>query len=180
MPCDTPSQLSVLKSFLQSKFPNTSAAKDLDYSSLSGSYPQKIGPYAFSKRAVLERGQACLVALAQREEKVVAVVSHYGFLRTATSNSRFWNAEYRIFEVVDMGEESIKGDGASAGAADTWALDENGQLKGRWIMKEWEETEQKGGGMGWSGKGKMGVNDGDFPEDGIDGKELLGGELEAD
>jgi len=73
---------------------------------------------------------------------------------------------------VDMGEESINGNGNDA--FDTWALDDNGLLKGRWIMKEWEETEQKGGGMGWSEKGKMGVNEGDFPEDGIDGKELLG------
>jgi len=168
MPCDTPSYPAALKSFVQSTFPNTVAAKDLDYSSLTGPYPQKVGPYAFSQQAVLRRGQACLAALAQRTEKVVVVVSHFGFLRTATSNSRFWNADYRVFDVIDMTEESIKG----ADATDTWVLDDDGLLKGRWVMKEREETEHKGGGMGWSEKGKVGVREGDFPEDGIDDKAL--------
>ena len=174
MPCDTPSYPSALRSFLRSNFPDTSAAKDLNFGSLAKPYPLKTGPYTFSQRAVLQRGQSCLAALTERKEKVVAVVSHYGFLRTATSNSRFWNAEYRIFDIVDMGEESINGNDNDD--FETWALDDNGLLKGRWIMKEWEETELKGGGMGWSEKGKLGVNEGDFPEDGIDDKEILSGE----
>lgn len=36
--------------------------------------------------------------LKARKEKVIAVVSHSAFLRTAVANARFANTDYRIFD----------------------------------------------------------------------------------
>jgi hypothetical protein len=87
-------------------------------------------------------------------------VSHHGFLRNAISNLRFENADYRIFDLVDMG----LGNGVGQDGKD-WALDAEGMLKGRWILREWERTAEKGGGMGWSDVGRVGIEEGDFPEE---------------
>lgn len=57
--------------------------------------------YAFDKAKVLERAQACLKELHGRPEKAIAVVSHAGFLRTAVTNRRFENADYRVFQFAD-------------------------------------------------------------------------------
>ncbi|KAJ4347655.1 hypothetical protein N0V95_005228 [Ascochyta clinopodiicola] len=77
-PCDTGSPIDVIsKEFAH-----------CDFSTVDLSFPDKKrdrsnNPYAFTQKAVLARGQTCLRALYQRSEKVIAVVSHAGFLRTA-------------------------------------------------------------------------------------------------
>jgi hypothetical protein len=60
-------------------------------------WPAKTGSYSYSKQAVLGRAQHALVELYKRKEKVIAVVSHGHFLRTAVANKEFYNADMRIF-----------------------------------------------------------------------------------
>lgn len=64
----------------------------------------------------------------ERPEKVIAVVSHAGFLRTAITHKRFANADYRIFG---------------------FARDEEGEIE----LDEDRETERRGGAMARSEKG---------------------------
>lgn len=136
-PCDTGSPTSVL----EKDFPQ------YDFTKVDPSYPDKTtnlstNPYAFTKKAILARGQTCLRDLYSRPEKVIAVVSHSGFLRTAVSNRMFFNADWRVFEYDD---EKMK------------------ENPGKFILKESEETETKGGGMGRSVIGVFEVKEGDFP-----------------
>ncbi|KAF2434988.1 PGAM-domain-containing protein [Tothia fuscella] len=130
-PCDTGSEPSVISK----DFPS------IDFSPLKPPYPQKKGPYAFTRAAVLARGQSALKSLYHRPEKVIAVVSHSAFLRTAVTHRRFANADYRIFEFEDVKEG------------------------GEFRLKEWKETDEKGGGMGWSEKGEAGIMEDDFEDD---------------
>jgi hypothetical protein len=117
-------------------------------------YPSKTGLYAYKRAAVLARGQSVLKSLHSRPEKVIAVVSHSAFLRTSVTRRRYANADYRIFEFeeVTVGKEG----------------------KEKYELREWEQTSEKGGGMGWSGKGIHGILDTDFQgeEDGVDGEAL--------
>ncbi|KAF1845899.1 phosphoglycerate mutase-like protein [Cucurbitaria berberidis CBS 394.84] len=136
-PCDTGSPLEQMKK----EFPQ------YDFSSVDPSYPDKTtdlenNPYAFTQKAILARGQTCLEDLYSRPEKVIAVVSHSGFLRTAVCNRMFFNADWRVFN-FDEGAMEKK--------------------PGQFILKESEETEKKGGGMGRSDVGVFGVVEGDFP-----------------
>ncbi|KAF2707152.1 phosphoglycerate mutase-like protein, partial [Pleomassaria siparia CBS 279.74] len=147
-PCDTGSPISVMAS----EFP------DFDFSAVDPSYPDKTthlstNPYAFTRRAILARGQTCLRNLYSRPEKVIAVVSHSGFLRTAVCHRRFFNADYRIFEFDEeaMAESRKNGEGLGGG--------------GEFLLKEWETTEERGGGMGRSEKGVVKVLPTDFPPD---------------
>ena len=127
-----------------------------NFSQVDPLYPDKTtnihtNPYAFTSRAILARGQTCLKNLYSRPEKVIAVVSHSGFLRTAVCNRRFSNADWRVF---DFDEEAMqasreKGDGP------------NGE--GLFVLKEWKETEERGGGLGKSEKGFFAHIPGDFP-----------------
>ncbi|OCK78695.1 phosphoglycerate mutase-like protein [Lepidopterella palustris CBS 459.81] len=139
-PCDTGSPISTISAL----FPQ------IDFSTVDPVYPNKTtpasNPYIFSKRAVQARGQACLKALYNRPEKVIAVVSHSGFLRCVISLTWYANADYRIFEFdeeamgkVNVGEELF-------------------------VLREWKETAERGGGMGRSQKGRFEVSDSDFPE----------------
>lgn len=135
-PCDTGSPLDVISS----EFPQ------YDFSSVDPSFPDKTtnlssNPYAFTQRAIFARGQSALRELYSRPEKVIAVVSHSGFLRTAVANRMFFNADWRVF-TFDKEEE---GRGGMLG------------------LRESEETEKKGGGMGRSEVGIFGVVEGDFP-----------------
>ncbi|CBX97123.1 hypothetical protein IAQ61_007937 [Plenodomus lingam] len=135
-PCDTGSPLDVISS----EFPQ------YDFSHVDPSFPDKTtkissNPYAFTQRAILARGQSALRELYSRPEKVIAVVSHSGFLRTAVANRMFFNADWRVF---------------------TFDEDE-GARQGKLVLKESEETEKKGGGMGRSNIGVFGVVEGDFP-----------------
>lgn len=140
-PCDTGNPIIVM----EKEFPN------YDFSSVDPSYPDKTtnlesNPYAFTEKAIVARGQTCLKALYDRPEKVIAVVTHSGFLRTAVCNRMFFNADWRVF---DFDEEAIK----------------ESELKGKkkYILKESEDTEKNGGGMGRSDVGWFGIVDGDFP-----------------
>jgi broad specificity phosphatase PhoE len=136
-PCDTGTPIDEISK----EFPQ------YDFSVVDPSFPDKTtnlaqNPYAFTQKAILARGQTCLKNLYSRPEKVIAVVSHSGFLRTAVCNRMFFNADWRVFEF------------------DEQEMEKNG---GAYILKEDEETEKKGGGMGRSEMGVFGVEDGDFP-----------------
>lgn len=83
-----------------------------------------------------ERGIAAKKWIKERPEKVIAVVSHSGFLRVGiTDGKMFENADYRIFEF----REDLE-------------------------LKEWELTETKGGGLGKSPKDLRPMHIGDYPE----------------
>ena len=148
-PCDTGSPISVM----EKEFPN------FDFSTVDPTYPDKTtnlssNPYAFTRKAILARGQTCLRDLYSRPEKVIAVVSHSGFLRTAVCHRRFFNADWRVF---DFDEEAMK------------ESKEKGE--GEFLLKEWKETEENGGGMGRSEKGVVAVLPTDFPpEEEVDGQ----------
>lgn len=79
-----------------------------------------------------ERGIRAKQLLKERPEKVIAVVSHSGFLRCGVSQKKYENADFRIF---DFGE----------------GVD----------LVEWELTEQLGGGLGKSPKGVYPMSDGE-------------------
>lgn len=135
-PCDTGSPLDVISS----EFPQ------YDFSSVDPNFPDKTtggprNPYAFTERAILARGQTCLKELYSRPEKVIAVVSHSGFLRTAVCNRMFFNADWRVFTFDEHAAEQ----------------------DGKYVLVEDESTEKNGGGMGRSDVGVFGVVDGDFP-----------------
>ncbi|KAG9574125.1 phosphoglycerate mutase-like protein, partial [Aureobasidium melanogenum] len=130
-PCDTGSPLSDMEPL----FPN------FDFSKVDPLWPSKTGPYAFTRTATIARGQTCLRDLQSRKEKVIAVVSHSGFLRCAISLCKYANADYRIFSFEDTEQgEDLE-------------------------LKEWKETEENGGGLGESEKGRADIEDTDFPEE---------------
>ncbi|PVH94977.1 phosphoglycerate mutase-like protein [Periconia macrospinosa] len=140
-PCDTGSPIPIISS----EFPA------FDFSTVDPLYPDKTtnpatNPYAFTRKALLARGQTCLRNLYHRPEKVIAVVSHSGFLRVGVCNRQFFNADWRVFEFDEdeMGEAKAKGEE-------------------RYVLKEWKETEEKGGGMGRSEKGVFLPKREDFP-----------------
>ncbi|KAI2479452.1 phosphoglycerate mutase [Pyrenophora tritici-repentis] len=149
-PCDTGTPIPIISQ----EFPQ------YDFSSVDPSFPDKTtngpqNPYAFTQKAIVERGQSALRELYGRKENVIAVVSHSGFLRTAVCNRMFFNADWRLF---DWDEEAMKSEG-------------------RCVLKEREETEVKGGGMGRSDVGVFGIVQGDFPpEDKAAGEEKVAGE----
>lgn len=135
---------------MSKEFPN------FDFSVVDPLYPDKTtnlsaNPYAFTRRAIVARGQTCLKALYSRPEKVIAVVSHSGFMRTAICNRRFFNADWRVFDFDEekMKQSKKRGEGV------------NGD--GMYLLKEWKETEGKGGGMGRSDAGIFGILPTDFP-----------------
>ncbi|TID27390.1 phosphoglycerate mutase-like protein [Venturia nashicola] len=136
MPCDTGSPLPTISA----EFPQ------FDFSKVDPGYPTKQGPYAFTRSAVLQRGQTVLRSLHRRPERVIIVVSHSGFLRTAVTSKQFGNADYRIYD-FDEHVEPKTVDGV--------------EIKYR--LKERYETDSKGGGMGWSEIGHFGITDEDFP-----------------
>ncbi|KAF9692294.1 hypothetical protein EKO04_009789 [Ascochyta lentis] len=135
-PCDTGNTMDVISK----EYPQ------YDFSGVDPLYPDKTSnlktnPYAFTQKAIVVRGQTCLKDLYSRPEKVIAVVTHSGFLRTAVCNRMFFNADWRVFDFDD---------------AET-------KKQGRFVLKEWPEMEKKGGGMGRSDVGVFGIVDGDFP-----------------
>ncbi|KAJ9668828.1 hypothetical protein H2201_001074 [Coniosporium apollinis] len=144
-PCDTGTPLPTISA----EFPT------LDFSTVDPLYPAKTtpnNPYAFTRRAVLARGTRALKNLKHRPEKVIAVVSHSGFLRTAVCKTHFANADYRVFEFAGDEEE---GEGVK--------------------LVEWELTAGKGGGMGRSEKGRADVTESDFPIEKVE--EEMGGKV---
>ncbi|EDU41769.1 phosphoglycerate mutase [Pyrenophora tritici-repentis] len=135
-PCDTGTPIPIISQ----EFPQ------YDFSSVDPSFPDKTtngpqNPYAFTQKAIVERGQSALRELYGRKENVIAV--------------DVFNADWRLF---DWDEEAMKSEG-------------------RCVLKEREETEVKGGGMGRSDVGVFGIVQGDFPpEDKAAGEEKVAGE----
>ena len=128
-----------------------------DYSTVDPLWPSKTGPYAFTRAATIARGQSCLSSLHSRPEKVIAVVSHSGFLRCAISLCKDANADYRIFEFKDT--------------------EEGKDLE----LVEWETTESNGGGLGESEKGRAEIEDSDFPVEQVEEVEQqLGGKVDGE
>lgn len=134
-PCDSGTDLRTIAA----EFP------ELDLSSVDPTYPDKSlkTPYAFTHSANAARGQSCLAELYARPEKVIAVVSHSGFLRTAICKRRFANADYRVFKFRKR---------------------RDGQL----TLVEDASTSQAGGAMGRSEKGVQMIQEWDFPPDSIE------------
>ncbi|KAF2222338.1 histidine phosphatase superfamily [Elsinoe ampelina] len=137
-PCDTGSPVRALAE----KFPG------VDFSGLEAGYPFKGTEtvYAFTREKVVERGQMVLRDLYKREEGVVAVVSHSGFLRAAVSRRHYANADYRIFTFEE------------------W--DGEGEVR----LRESKMTEGKGG-MGWSEEGVASIRDSEFPRPTVEKQE---------
>ncbi|KAF7558498.1 hypothetical protein G7046_g5663 [Stylonectria norvegica] len=90
-PCDTGSPIPALVD----EFPT------VDFSTLDPVYPDKTSPdgrpYAYTRDAILSRGERCIDRLFQRPEKFVFVVSHSGFLRLGVVGWWFFNSDFRIF-----------------------------------------------------------------------------------
>jgi len=130
-PCDTGTPAAVM----EKEWPQ------FDWSSLDPEYPTKTGLYAFTKDGLTQRGIVARKWLRHRPEKVIAVVSHSGFLRAGVSSRKYDNADFRIFEFGE-GDDEIGGK-----------------------LIEWELTEKKGGGLGKSLQGVWPMKEGDYPEE---------------
>lgn len=127
-PCDTGTAISVM----EKEWPQ------FDWSTVDPVYPANTGLYEYSKNGLTQRGIEARKWLFNRPEKVIAVVSHAGFLRTSLCHRMFDNADFRIF---DFGE----GDEVNPS------------------LIEREETEQRGGGLGKSERGFFTFKSTDFP-----------------
>ena len=112
----------------------------VDFSSVESTWPSKTGSFAYGREAVIQRGREARRWLWRRPEKVIAVVSHSAFLRTSIAFARFANADYRIFDFTNT-EDSLR-------------------------LVQWEMSEARGGAMGRSTKGLMGIEPGDFDVEG--------------
>ncbi|KAI9670411.1 MAG: hypothetical protein M1817_004454 [Caeruleum heppii] len=105
--------------------------QDLSFKDVDPLYPSKTGRYAFTQAAIMQRKTDCLDWLRARPEKVIAVVSHSGFLRIAVSNCAYENADYRVFGLSEPGTPNR--------------------------LIEWDLTRERGGGLGLSPKGFFGL-----------------------
>jgi broad specificity phosphatase PhoE len=141
-PCDTGTAISEM----QKEWPQ------FDWSTVDPEYPSKQGLYEFSKRGLTRRGIEARKWLRNRPEKVIAVVSHSGFLRVGVSYRRYDNADYRIFDFAE-GHVEVGGK-----------------------LVEWEQTESRGGGLGKSPKGFYPMGPGDYPWEGEEKIEMVTGE----
>ncbi|KAF2842729.1 hypothetical protein M501DRAFT_1012129 [Patellaria atrata CBS 101060] len=155
-PCDTGLPPVPALSLLHSTPPHIPSTHPLSLSlatlpSTYPLYPAKTGPFAFTRRAILARGHDALSALSTREEKVIAVVSHSGFLRTAVAGMWFRNGDFRVFEFEDGG--------VGLGEVRDWKAGRG--------LRESEETRERGGGLGGSRKEPAGIERMDFPEEGV-------------
>lgn len=103
----------------------------LSFKGVDPLYPSKTGRYAFTQAAIMQRKDDCLDWLRARPEKVIAVVSHSGFLRIAVSNCGYENADYRVFNFSEEGARNK--------------------------LVEWDLTRENGGGLGISPKGFFGL-----------------------
>jgi broad specificity phosphatase PhoE len=85
-----------------------------DWSYVDPTWPAKEGLYGYSDEAVIGRGIAAKRWLEKRPEKVIAVVSHAGFLAAGICGLEFGNADFRVFEfeegekVGDMGPQLVE------------------------------------------------------------------------
>jgi hypothetical protein len=115
-----------------------------DWTTVDPLYPSKTGLYHYSQTGLRLRGIACRKWLRARPEKVIAVVSHSGFLRVGVSDRKYENADFRIFNFAEEeeGDEEVGG-----------------------RLVEWEVTEKKGGGLGKSPLGLFPMMPGEYPDD---------------
>lgn len=129
-PCDIGTPLPTISA----EFPR------VDFSHVDPVYPDKTTPagarYAYSRNAITARAKLALSDLHARPEKLIAVVSHSGFMRQGMTGFWFFNADFRIFDF----EEGIKGPGEPP------------------RLKQWDMTKQ--GGLGWSWEEPVEVGDG--------------------
>ncbi|MCJ1482325.1 hypothetical protein MMC06_002489 [Schaereria dolodes] len=125
-PCDTGTKCEIISK----EFPS------FNFNTVFPEYPMKTGKWAFTLSAVTQRGLDCRHWLKSRPEKVIAVVSHSGFLRVGVSHTNYSNADYRVFEFADDGSDNLI---------------------------EWMMTEERGGGMGTCEKGRAYGDPSDFP-----------------
>lgn len=139
-PCDTGTDINVMSK----EWPQ------FNWSNIDPIFPSKTGLYEFSKDGLTRRGIETRRWLKSRPEKVIAVVSHAGFLRVGVSYCQYSNADFRIFEFAE-------------GEADD-------AVGGRLI--EWELTEERSGGLGKSLKGKFGWETQTFSETDENGNEV--------
>lgn len=137
-PCDTGTEIETMRK----EWPH------FDWSTVDPAYPSKSGLYEFSIDGLTRRGIAARKWLRARPEKVIAVVSHAGFLRVGVSNKQYDNADFRIFDFAEGSEFD----------------DVGGKLV------EWELTEENGGGLGKSIKGTFGFETQTFPDENLDDK----------
>ncbi|KAI9850449.1 MAG: hypothetical protein M1838_005661 [Thelocarpon superellum] len=135
-PCDTGTAVETI----QPHFPT------LSFATVDPAFPAKTGHYTFSQTAILHRGETCRAWLRARPEKVIAVVSHSGFLRVGVSNAAYANADYRVF---DFAKEDDVEAAAEANPGNR--------------LIEWELTREKGGGRGQSPKGWFGPESQPWP-----------------
>jgi hypothetical protein len=112
-----------------------------DWSLVDPVYPSKTGLYSFTRDGLTQRGIEARKWLRNRPEKVIAVVSHAGFLRAGISYKKYENADFRIFDFAE-GHDDIGG-----------------------RLVEREMTDSKGGGLGNSGHGMFFMKPGDYPEE---------------
>lgn len=136
-PCDTGSAISTMKE----QWPQ------FNWDDVNPIFPSKTGLYEFSKEAITKRGIAIRKWLRQRPDKVIAVVTHSGFLRVGMSYRNYGNADFRIFDFSD-GDEEIGGK-----------------------LVEWKLTERNGGGLGKSPKGIVGWETQKFPDQSVEIRE---------
>lgn len=108
----------------------------VSFSDVDPKWPAKTGKYAYERDAVLQRGHDARLWLRRRPEKVVAIVTHSAFLRTSVAYSRFANADFRVFDFAE-GEDNV-------------------------ALLQWQMSDVRGGGMGRSPRGRVGVEPGDF------------------
>ena len=118
-PCDTGTPISTISK----EFPK------LSFSTVFPEYPAKTGRWAFSDAAIIQRGKDCRQWLKNRAEKVIAIVSHSGFLRVGVSHINYENADYRVFNFANDGSD---------------------------VLVEWQLTRDNNGGMGRSGNKPIG------------------------
>jgi broad specificity phosphatase PhoE len=76
-PCDTGTAITEM----EKEWPQ------FDWSTVDPEYPSKKGLYEFSKRGLTQRGIEARKWLRNRPERIIAIVSHSGFLRVGVSNS---------------------------------------------------------------------------------------------
>lgn len=93
-PCDTGRSIATMKA----EWPQ------FNWDTVDPLYPSKTGLYEFSKEAITRRAIATRAWLRARPEKVIAVVSHSGFLRVGLSFRKYAIADFRVF---DFGEGAM-------------------------------------------------------------------------
>jgi hypothetical protein len=74
----------------------------VDFETVDHVWPDKTSQagrkYAYSKTAILERGRRAIGHLYSRQEKLIFIVSHSGFLRLGVVGRWFFNSDFRVFQ----------------------------------------------------------------------------------